>query len=187
MTRRGSAASKDTESATPLRRACSVRASRYASPSAARTFGCVRPATRYCGRPGRSVQRTHRLDHPLDALSRAQQAPGQHGRSDSDASRQGLLGTVAPCGIVVTLRRSMSNPTTQPVAGRLGHDDHLIRPRRDLLEHRTLVRRWVFEDRVGDDDRRDPQPVDDVHHLVTVDTAVDAVLMLDDGDVALVE
>ena len=100
---------------------------------------------------------------------------------------EGFVGTVAPCGIVVTLRRSMSKHTTQPVAGRFGHDDHLIRPRRDLLEHRTLVRRWVFEDRVGDYDRRDPQPADDVHHLVAVDTAVDAVLVLDDGDVALVE
>ena len=40
---------------------------------------------------------------------------------------------------------------------------------------------------MGDHDRRDAQPADDVHHLVSVDTAVDAVLMLDDGDVALVQ
>ena len=77
--------------------------------------------------------------------------------------------------------------TTQPLAGRLGHDDHLIGHRRNRLEHRTLVWGRVFEDRMGDHDRRDAQPVDDVHHFVAVGTAVDAVLMLDDRDVALVE
>ena len=76
---------------------------------------------------------------------------------------------------------------TQAVPRGLGHDDHLIRHRRDRLENRTLVWRRVFEDRVGDHDRRNPQPVDDIHHFVSVDTAVDAVLMLDDGDVALVQ
>ena len=94
---------------------------------------------------------------------------------------------VAPCGIVVTLRRSTSNPRHSRWLRRFGHDDHLIRPRRDLLEDRTLVRRRIFEDRVGDHDRRDPQPAEDVQHLVAVDTAVDAVLVLDDGDVALVQ
>ena len=47
--------------------------------------------------------------------------------------------------------------------------------------------RRVFEDCVGDHDRRDAQPVDDVDDFVSVDTAVDAVLMLDDRDVALVQ
>ena len=63
----------------------------------------------------------------------------------------------------------------------------MIGPRRDLLQHRTLVRRRVFENSVRNDDRRDSQAVDDVDHFVTVGTAVDAVLVLDDGDVALVE
>jgi hypothetical protein len=40
---------------------------------------------------------------------------------------------------------------------------------------------------VGDHDRRDAQPVDDVHDFISVDTSVDAVLMLDDRDVALVQ
>ena len=40
---------------------------------------------------------------------------------------------------------------------------------------------------MGDHDRRHAEPVDDVHHVVSVGTAVDAVLMLDDGDVALVQ
>ena len=40
---------------------------------------------------------------------------------------------------------------------------------------------------MGDDDRRHAQPVDDVHHVVSVDTTIDSVLMLDDGDVALVQ
>jgi hypothetical protein len=75
----------------------------------------------------------------------------------------------------------------QALTGRLGHDDHLIRHRRDRLEHRTLVRGRVFEDRVRDHDRRDTQAADDVHDFVSVDTAVDAVLMLDDRDVGAVQ
>ena len=76
---------------------------------------------------------------------------------------------------------------TQAVPRGLGHDDHLIRHRRERLENRTLVWRRVFEDRMGDHNRRYAEPVDDVHHVVSVGTAVDAVLMLDDGDVALVQ
>jgi hypothetical protein len=76
---------------------------------------------------------------------------------------------------------------TQPFAGRLRHDDHLLRQCCDRLEHRTLVWRRVFQDRVSDHDRRDTQPSDDVHHFVAVDTSVDAVFMLDDRDVALVQ
>ena len=136
---------------------------------------------------GQVLQRSHRVDHPLDTLSRAQQPPRQEGGSARTLRTQRPVGTVAPCGIVVTLRRSTSNPSTQPLPCGLGHDDHLIRHRRDRLENRTLVWRRVFEDCVGDDDRRHPQPVDDVHHVVSVDTAIDSVLMLDDGDVALVQ
>ena len=73
------------------------------------------------------------------------------------------------------------------MAGRLGHHDHLVRQRRDRLEDRTLVWRRVFEDRMGDHDRRDAQPFDDVDDFVSVDTSVDAVLMLDDRDVAAVQ
>ena len=148
----------------------------------------VRPAGDQVPRPtGQIIQRTHRLDHPLDALSRPQQAPGQQGRSARHASRRRAVGRVAPCGMVLTLRRSTSKPRHRRCARPPRHHDHLIRPRRDRLEHRTLVRRRVFEDRVSDHDRRDPQPVDDIHHLVSVGTAVDAVLVLDDGDVAPVQ
>jgi hypothetical protein len=49
------------------------------------------------------------------------------------------------------------------------------------------VWRRVFEDCVGNDDRRHTQPVDDVHHVVSVDATIDSVLMLDDRDVALIQ
>ena len=47
--------------------------------------------------------------------------------------------------------------------------------------------RRIFEHRVSDDDRRDAQSGHDLDDFVSVGTAVDAVLVLDDGDVALVE
>ena len=76
---------------------------------------------------------------------------------------------------------------TQALTGRARHDNHLSRHRRDLLEHRTLMRGGVFEDRVGDHDRRDAQPADDVDHFVSVDAAVDAVFVLHDRNVAPVQ
>ena len=75
----------------------------------------------------------------------------------------------------------------QPVPGGLGHHDHLVGERHDLFEHRTLVRRRIFEDSVGDHDRRDAQAAHDLDDLVAVGAAVDAVLVLDDRDVALVQ
>jgi hypothetical protein len=75
---------------------------------------------------------------------------------------------------------------TQPLPCGLGHDDYLIRHRRERLQNRTLVWRRVFEDCVSDYDRRHTQPVDDVHYVVSVDTAIDSVLMLNNRDVALV-
>jgi len=78
-----------------------IRASRYASPSAASTFGWVRPATRYRGLPGRSVSDPIALDHPLDTLARAEQAPGQQRRPTAPYYGT-FVGMVAPCGIVVT-------------------------------------------------------------------------------------
>ena len=43
------------------------------------TCGWVSPATRYRG-AGRDRPAGHRLDRPLDALARSEQAPRQHGR-----------------------------------------------------------------------------------------------------------
>ena len=45
----------------------------------------------------------------------------------------------------------------------------------------------MFEHRVNDDDRRDAQSGHDLDDFVSVGTAIDAVLVLDDGDFALVE
>jgi hypothetical protein len=78
-------------------------------------------------------------------------------------------------------------PDTQPLPRCVGHDDHLIRHGRDRLENRTLVWRRIFEDCVGNDDRRHSQPVDDVHHVVSVDTTINSILMLDDRDVVLIQ
>jgi hypothetical protein len=45
----------------------------------------------------------------------------------------------------------------------------------------------MFEDCMGDDDRRHTQPVDDVHHVISVYASVNSVLMLDNGDIVLIQ
>ena len=75
----------------------------------------------------------------------------------------------------------------QALAGHLRHHDHLIGQCHHRFEHRTLVWCRIFEHRVSDDDRRDAQTGHDLDDFVSVGTAIDAVLVLDDGDVALVE
>ena len=136
------------------------------------------------GPAGHIAKRPHRLDHPLDALTRAQQAPSQQGRSTTP--QQDAVGTIAPWGMVETLRRSMSKPD-KPFAGRIGHHDHLVCPRRKRLENGMLLSRRAFGNGVGDHDRWNAQPLDNAHYFVSVDAAVDAVLMLDDRNVALVQ
>ena len=85
------------------------------------------------------------------------------------------------------LGRSTAKPGAQPLPGRLGHHDDLVSARHDLLEHRTLLWRRVFAARCGRPRSTGPQAVHDVDDFVTVGAAVDAVLVLDDGDITLVE
>src|SRR5246127_4631926 len=132
------------------------------------------------------TQRAQRLDYSLDAHSRAKQTEGQQGWPARTLQRN-----------VRRDRRAMrdrgdfaavyAEATAQPLAGRLGHHNHLIGQRRDRLKHRTLMWRRVFEDCVRDHDRWHTQTADDVDYFVSVDTAIDAVLMLDDGEVAPVQ
>ena len=98
-----------------------------------------------------------------------------------------VAGKAAPCGIVVTLCVVDGEAGTQALARRLRHHDHLIGQCHHRLEHRTLLRCRVFEHRVGDDDGRHAQRLHDLDDLVAVGAAVDAVLVLDDRDVAAVE
>ena len=148
----------------------------------------MRPAGDQVTRPaGEVVQRTHRVDDPFDALSRTEQPPGQQCRP-TEPPRRGDPGwdgrAVRNRG---DLPRIDVEADTESLPGCRRHHDHLIRGRRDFLENRTLVWRRVFENRVGDDDGRNTQPGDDVDDIVAVDTAVDAVLVLDHRDVILVQ
>ena len=45
----------------------------------------------------------------------------------------------------------------------------------------------MFENGVGDHDRGNPQPAEDLDDFVSVGAAVDAVLVLDDGNVVVVQ
>ena len=68
-----------------------------------------------------------------------------------------------------------------------GHHHHLISHCGNRLKHGTLPWRGVFRDRMSDHDGGNPQPTDDVHDFISVDAAVDAVFMLDDRNLALVQ
>ena len=143
------------------------------------------PGHEVAGR-GRVAQRRHGVDHPLDALAgpsrpqvsivgRPEREAGAAG-GDRGAVRDGRH-----------LGRVDVEAAAQPLARRLGHDDDPVGERGDLDEDRPLVRCRLAQDGVGDHDGRDPQVAEDVEHLVAVGAAVEAVLVLDDRDVALVQ
>src|SRR5690348_16343277 len=75
----------------------------------------------------------------------------------------------------------------ESMTGGFGHHDHVIRPGSQLLENRTLVSRRVFQNCVRDYDGGHTQAVDNVYDLVSIQTAVDAVLVLDHSHIILVE
>ena len=132
------------------------------------------------------LQRGHRVDDPLDALARAQQAPGQDGRPARTHQRggRGQRRAVRDGGHLAVIDGEAG---AQTFAGSFGHHHHLVGQRQHLVEHRTLVWCRIFQHRMGDDDRRHPQALHDLDDLVAVRSAVNAVLVLDDGDVAAVE
>ena len=75
----------------------------------------------------------------------------------------------------------------EPVLCGAGHDDHTVGERCDLDEHRPLVCCRLGQDGVGDHDGRNAEGAEDRDDLVAVVTPVDAVLVLDDRDVAVVQ
>ena len=96
------ASSNWTRSPTPRADACDFDASRYCSPSAARTFGCVSPATMYeiAGEwmPNRAIAAIP-CSIPFPGLNRPQVKTDGRGMSDSIGPEK--LGA-APCGIMIT-------------------------------------------------------------------------------------
>ena len=75
----------------------------------------------------------------------------------------------------------------QADAGCLRHDHDLVRQRDSIVEHGPLVRRRVCQNGVGDQDGGDLESAQDLEHLVSVGTPVEAVLVLDDSDIGLIQ
>ena len=71
--------------------------------------------------------------------------------------------------------------------GRLRHDDHLVRQSNDIVQYGALMGCRSGQDRVGDHDGRDAETGEDLEHLVTVGSSVQAVLVLHHGHVELVQ
>ena len=105
-----------------------------------------------------------------------------------NASMAAFVGSVAPCGIVMTLRRSMSKSSAQALTGRIGHHDNLISERHDI---RSSTERWCWVGCLGTvcattiDGTRSPA-------MMSVTSSPSTppympCLILDDGDVALVQ
>ena len=144
-------------------------------------------------RPGPDVaEQRQGVDRPLDALARTEQAPGEQtaavGRPATVRAVDRRRGVAAPCGITATLPASTSKSCEQPVAGALGHHDdgvgRVARPPRAP----PLMGRRCADHGVGDDDRTAPSSAASTSRtVVAVGAAVDAVLVLDDGDVGPVE
>ena len=71
--------------------------------------------------------------------------------------------------------------------GGLGHDHDLIRQCNHLIQYQPLMRGWILEDCVSDDYGGHVEPLQRLEHFVTVDTAVEAVLVLYDCHVTRVQ
>src|SRR4029079_9341728 len=85
------------------------------------------------------------------------------------------------------LRQVDGVPGREPFARGHRHRDDGIGLRYHRLEDLTLVCRRVGQHGVQDDDARHPDLVQQVQDLAAVGSAVDAVLVLHDGDVAPVQ
>ena len=92
----------------------------------------------------------------------------------------------APWAMMLTLRGSTSKPSHSR-AGRLGHDHHAVRQRRDIVQHRPLMWRRVGENCVGNHDGGDVQTAQDLEYLVTVGASVESVFVVHHCHIELVE
>ena len=135
------------------------------------------------------AQHRHGLDAPLDPLAGAEQPPGQDGELP-EAERR-LRPRRRPGGRAVRddadLRHVDGVPGREPFARSRRHRDDGIGLGHHRLEDLTLVRRRLGQHGVQDNDAWHPDLVQQVQDLTAVRSAVDAVLVLHDGDIAQVQ
>ena len=187
--------SNDTERAAPSRQLArrSISPVRLAARARAPS-GWVAPATRYSGRGSQVGEHAPwrrsptRCPCPARAGPRSTAAGDRRGGRSRSRRSTSAGGVVAPWGITDTLAGSTSKPATSRRRAVLGHHDDRVGGVADLLEHDALVRRRVAAAPCGRRRRSAPSTASqDVEDVVAVDAAVDAVLVLHDGDVGAVE
>ena len=127
------------------------------------------------------------VNGPLDAFTGTEQSPGEEAWP--------LLGILKSHGVrhgrAVRDDRDLSRVDDETGAqtnpSGLGHHHDGVGGANDRFEHRTLVRRRVFQDGVGDDDRRSVDSFEDRDDRLTVRSVVDPVLVLHDDDVGSIQ
>ena len=146
----------------------------------------------YVGRGSTSVEVGHRVDRPLDALARPEQAPReQPGRSPVGRALGGARAVGQrrrrTVGDHVDLRRRRRRSRRSGGRGRSRSSRPRRRRRRRSARARALVRRRVRGGPCGRRRSTARERVEHVDDIVAVGAAVDAVLVLHDGDVGAVE
>ena len=128
-----------------------------------------------------------RVDDAFDPFPGPDQPPGQYDRLGSWI---GYHTSPGQCGAVCDrghLGGVDLETLTQPSLGRLRHDHDVVRQGHYIVEHRPLMRSRVGQDRVRDDDGRDAETSQDLEQLVSVGASVEAVFVLYQRDVVLVQ
>ena len=85
------------------------------------------------------------------------------------------------------LMRVNVEPLAQAEAGGFRHNHDAVRQRSSIVKNGPLMRSRVCKNGVGDQDGGYVESAQDLEHLVSVSTAVEAVLVLDDSDIGLVQ
>ena len=96
-------------------------------------------------------------------------------------------GLVVMALIVIPYFRVNIEAGAEPYSGGVRHDDHQVGRGRDRVEDRSLMRRRLTEDSVGNNNRRDAETINELNYLVAVRASEQAVLMLNHDHVAPVQ
>ena len=151
------------------------------------------------GGPGHDVvgsgvevgEQIERLDRPLDALARPEQAPGEQARRLSRRALRPGDRVRSWCCCAVRDHRDLARVDVeagdQTVVRGLGHHDHHVGGATHRLEHTPLADRRLADHGVGDDQDRHGETVHQGHDRFAVGPFVQTVFVLHDRQVGGVE
>lgn len=127
-----------------------------------------------------------RLDGPLQALARSDQAPGEHERSLAGHQRRSSEHGIRSMGDHFHEIRIDVIPLLQAIGPGLTHDDQSIGVTCESVDDEPLIPARVLEDGVERDRHRDAQARNEIRHFFAVGATEDPELVLDrDGVVSV--